>query len=231
MNDFLHNLRTKNKRYDGNRRQYPNPQYQDRRNGKDNRKPNQAVNAALEQLSLTISENLPLIKTLLEGISENQKCLAKAEERRAKAEERKAAVMETMIEIAKQWGDGNLNLPDMSKMSFTEISESESEHETKEDDSEILTSTDSSTVIDCPAADSEFSADSTPEPSDTTDDTAIPQELTREEVLDIIDKMRKEGSTYDFIAKHLDSQEIPTFSGKGKWRGQTVHRLYQKMIA
>lgn len=217
MNDFLHNLRTKNKRFDGNRRQYPNSQYQDRRNGKDNRsKPNQAVNAALEQLSLTLTENLPLIKSLLEGISENQKSLAKAEERRAGAEERKAAVMETVVEIVKQWGDGNLNLPDLNKINFSEVSELETNTE-KNDDDEPLT-TDDSTICSEPSEEPTLAAE-----------LHSPEELSREQVLDIISKMRREGSTYELIARHLDSREIPTFSRKGKWRGQTIHRLYQKM--
>ena len=95
MSEFLQNLRAKqNKRYDGNRRQYANPQYQDRRNGKDARKQQQAMAAAVETLSSSLSENLPVIKTILEGISANQQRMAQAEERRAHAEERKAEVLE-----------------------------------------------------------------------------------------------------------------------------------------
>ncbi len=214
MNDFLHNLRSKNKRYDGNRRQFPSSQYQDRRNGKDNRKPNHAVNAAVEQLSTTLSENLPLIKSLLEGISENQKHLAIAEERRAGAEERKAAVMETIVEIAKQWIDGNLNLPDLSKINFSKASEVE----TKKNDHEVSATEDDSSIH-----------LEKPEKTTATGGSHAPEELSREEVLDIIRKMRGDGATYELIARHLDSRGIPTFSRKGKWRGQTIHRLYQKL--
>jgi hypothetical protein len=53
----------------------------------------------------------------------------------------------------------------------------------------------------------------------------------REEVLAMISDMREKGSTYDQIAKHLETEKIPTFSRKGQWRGQTVHRLYQKMTS
>jgi len=50
----------------------------------------------------------------------------------------------------------------------------------------------------------------------------------RENVLDTIFGMRDQGATYTEIASHLDSESIPTFSGKGKWHAQTIHRLCQE---
>jgi hypothetical protein len=47
----------------------------------------------------------------------------------------------------------------------------------------------------------------------------------RDSVLSIIFSMRDEGATYGQIAAHLDSLHIPTFSGKGRWHAQTVHRV------
>lgn len=49
--------------------------------------------------------------------------------------------------------------------------------------------------------------------------------MPREDVLDIIINMRKEGATYGKIADHLEDENIPTFSRKGKWHAQTVHRV------
>jgi hypothetical protein len=49
--------------------------------------------------------------------------------------------------------------------------------------------------------------------------------LPREEVMNIIHTMRDEGATYDQIAKHLVSLGQPTFSGRGEWHAQTIHRL------
>lgn len=51
--------------------------------------------------------------------------------------------------------------------------------------------------------------------------------LPREAVLDIIYSMRDGGATYGEIAAHLENDNIPTFSGKGKWHAQTVHRVCQ----
>ncbi len=50
---------------------------------------------------------------------------------------------------------------------------------------------------------------------------------TKEEVLNIIKTMRKKGSTFAAIADYLKDRGIPTFSGRGKWHAQTIHRLYK----
>jgi hypothetical protein len=205
MSEFLQNLRAKqNKRYDGNRRQYPNPQYQDRRNEKDNRK-YQGGATATETLSAAIVENLPIIKTIMEGIYENQKRLADAEDRRARAEERKATVLESILDYAKQYLSASMNLPSINTINKTAEKPQE----------KVMTSKE--TIIK-----SEPSAES------GSTDPLIPE---REEVLAMIGDMREKGSTYDQIAKHLETAGIATFSRKGQWRGQTVHRLYQKMTS
>lgn len=48
---------------------------------------------------------------------------------------------------------------------------------------------------------------------------------TKDEILDIMQSLRKEGSTFAQIAEHLTEKRIPTFSGKGNWHAQTIHRL------
>lgn len=52
--------------------------------------------------------------------------------------------------------------------------------------------------------------------------------IPREEVLNIIHSMRNQGATYDQIAKHLVELGQPTFSGRGEWHAQTIHRLCSK---
>jgi len=47
----------------------------------------------------------------------------------------------------------------------------------------------------------------------------------RDSVIRLIQAMRADGATYADIAAHLDSLNILTFSGKGKWHAQTIHRL------
>ncbi len=48
---------------------------------------------------------------------------------------------------------------------------------------------------------------------------------TKDEILSIIRTMRDQGSTFAAIAEYLDQRNIPTFSGRGKWHAQTIHRL------
>ncbi len=58
-----------------------------------------------------------------------------------------------------------------------------------------------------------------------------PQEaelMPREEVMDIIQTMRDAGATFDQVAKRLIELGQPTFSGRGEWHAQTVHRLCSK---
>ncbi len=52
--------------------------------------------------------------------------------------------------------------------------------------------------------------------------------LSREAVMDIIYGMREKGATYDEVANQLISLGQPTFSGRGEWHAQTIHRLCTK---
>lgn len=52
--------------------------------------------------------------------------------------------------------------------------------------------------------------------------------LSREEVMDIIYSMREEGATFDQVASRLIELGQPTFSGRGEWHAQTIHRLCNK---
>lgn len=50
----------------------------------------------------------------------------------------------------------------------------------------------------------------------------------RQKVIEIIQGLRKEGKSYESIAQHLETENIPTLSGRGKWRSQSIHRLYKE---
>lgn len=62
-------------------------------------------------------------------------------------------------------------------------------------------------------------------PEVTNEKTKKVTVLGREEVLKIIFDMREGGATFGEIASHLEDRNIPTFSGKGKWHAQTIHRV------
>lgn len=48
---------------------------------------------------------------------------------------------------------------------------------------------------------------------------------SKEEVIHTIRTMRNNRATFAEIADHLKLQGIPTFSGRGEWHAQTIHRL------
>lgn len=48
---------------------------------------------------------------------------------------------------------------------------------------------------------------------------------TKDDILSIIQGMRDEGATFSIIADYLKEKGIPTFSGRGDWHAQTIHRL------
>ena len=48
----------------------------------------------------------------------------------------------------------------------------------------------------------------------------------KQELLDLIKKLRDENMTYEEVAAYLQKNKIPTFSGRGRWHAQTIHRLY-----
>ncbi len=60
--------------------------------------------------------------------------------------------------------------------------------------------------------------------------SAKPSRAHRERILKIIHGLREKGQTYEGIARHLETQNIPTLSGRGKWRSQTIYRLYKESV-
>ena len=50
----------------------------------------------------------------------------------------------------------------------------------------------------------------------------------REAVLAAIRSLRENGLSFSAIAARLTENDIPTFSGKGRWCGQTVHKLLKQ---
>lgn len=75
---------------------------------------------------------------------------------------------------------------------------------------------------------------STPKSKDEcSEDTHVKEYFnykSRDEVTNIVLKMRGEGKTYKKIAHYLEVQNIPTFSKKGEWHAQTIHKIYKQVV-
>ena len=61
-----------------------------------------------------------------------------------------------------------------------------------------------------------------------TSTTEQDQGYDKDTIIDVIVQMRDNGATFEAIAQHLDNENVPTFSNRGKWHAQTIHRLYKQ---
>lgn len=50
---------------------------------------------------------------------------------------------------------------------------------------------------------------------------------TKDDIISTINRMRDQGATFATIAEYLRNKGIPTFSGRGQWHAQTIHRLFK----
>jgi hypothetical protein len=62
-------------------------------------------------------------------------------------------------------------------------------------------------------------------PQEITTSYASGTHYTKDDILSIIRNMRDQGATFSIIADYLKEKGMPTFSGKGEWHAQTIHRL------
>ncbi len=49
-------------------------------------------------------------------------------------------------------------------------------------------------------------------------------------VIEIIKKKRNAGETFEQITLYLEKEKIPTFSKRGNWHAQTIHRIFMDNI-
>jgi len=68
------------------------------------------------------------------------------------------------------------------------------------------------------------------EPQTAPEPAKDPETHTNEKdvLLATITKMRNDGVSFEKIAAELDKREIPTLSGRGKWRGPAVSKLLKE---
>lgn len=210
MDDFLYNLRRET---DKRNRKQSGQQYrgQERRGPKDQRRNYPRRNENTEQSS----ELLPAIKSLLETVGENQKRLIAGETRKTQVLENIAASLRMM--------SGNTQPLDAPG----EVNEP-GEAVAAESPKATIPKTDIDTHAGKTSSDgiSKVSTDkASAKETDTEKPKEAPKRSSHEDVRKIALKLRDQGMTYKQIAKHLDDEKIPTFSGKGGWHAPTIHKL------
>jgi len=214
MNDFLHSLRgNKDKRFDRNRRNYESPSYRsnDRMNNSDKRRkgPYRSQQNEQAQAYAAINKLLPTIKALLESQTEDRKKLIEAEER-------KASAMESIASFLKQLSGGATDaLPVLE--SIESFCENDACEPMEEEPS--LVPEDAEMQADDQGVDTEEEKPAAEAGQQTS--------IGRDELVPMIQALREQGFSYEKIARHFEENQIPTISGRGKWRGQAVSKLCQ----
>ncbi|MBU1169282.1 MAG: hypothetical protein KKD44_06935 [Proteobacteria bacterium] len=157
-------------------------------------------------------ETMTAIKETLAAILTNQKSTLSFSERRAIAEERKADAFEF---IATHIGklSGEIFVP--------QIHAAETPQQIVADDSAPVEEQKETQGADTQETDTQA--------INNDSDDAESSDLGKDDIMELIASMRREGSTYNEIASHLVDLNLPTFSGRGKWHAQTIHRLCQSI--
>jgi len=149
-------------------------------------------------------EHLISIKEILATIAETQKRTAKALEARSLAEEKKADAMNEIAKNLKILLDPNYNF-EISGLKKIDA-ETSLENNVVEEEVETLLST------------------------DIDSDSHNLGENKNRELFELVYEMRSKGESWEKISRYLTTKEIPTVSGRGVWRGQSVKRYYDRMI-
>lgn len=232
MNDFLQSIRngsyakdngnTSKPRYNSGsngqrpRRTYePNGNYMRNNNNNNERKfrPRTGVEGFGSEDTMTT------IKDTLQSILTNQESSLLIAERKAIAEERKADAFEFIAHhIGKLTGETFVPAPRSESVA---VAKKEVKPAVMDDFMDMDTDTD---MEDVPA---EIRETMESQPMLAVKKAETQSSMDKDDILGIISDMRREGSTYNEIASHLDSLNLPTFSGRGKWHAQTIHRLCQ----
>ena len=252
MNDFLQSLRNgqsekprapkTRKNYD-NSYQYSGPPryhsygnggYQNRNQNNMKRPPMQSQNMPMgNQVPQEDMNNIALLADAIENLSshvetlvKNQEYMANIQERASETLERQAMAIERLVEHL------NITIPEAASVPVFEnhyISSQEPEEhfeaplpEKRVEKIEVKEIPKKRSII------RKRKKTVMGEPSSPAAIAGDGKLLSRETIMDIINSMRAEGATFDQVAKHLIDLGQPTFSGRGEWHAQTIHRLCSK---
>jgi hypothetical protein len=171
-----------------------------RRDYSDYKGPQRRVNSdrrKTDYYAKVTNENFALIKETLDTLADSQKRIAEAMVERGKSESRIAEALENIAMMMK------------------------GQHAEADD------------AISQPVGTSSMAGEPRPDLPDATaqsPDIHPDSEATRVEgqpdLIGIIATMRDKGDSWEKIARYVDEQNIPTVSGKGKWRGPAIKKYW-----
>ncbi|GAB6907502.1 hypothetical protein DESC_350017 [Desulfosarcina cetonica] len=205
MDDFLHNLRSgKLKQTDRSRRDYTDYKGPQRRAGNERRKP--------DYYTKVTNENFALIKETLDVLAENQTRIADTIATQNITATRIANSLEALATmIGRKWGYEDL-LPHT-------------------DEADTMASRCETDPASSPSSHSVAAPQAAPAEKAPSAEETSSEEEEEPSTLDVIAGMREEGESWEKIARYLDNHQVPTVSGKGKWRGPAVKKLWEAHFA
>jgi hypothetical protein len=208
MDDFLHKLRSNNKRFNNNPRQHNNQQKNSyERQSRRHEGPGKNISDKLFDM---LGEILPDIKYFLEeNIRRHQQMLAIEEHRVVLEEQQIQAVHSIATSIDRFAGNSAQNSSAGSPIMHKEQNVVES-------------------PVDSSIAQENSQTKGAASMANSPQKQKEPFNLSRKEVMNLIMTLRKEGKSFKHVAVYLGEQNIPTFSGKGNWHAPTVANLLKK---
>ncbi len=252
MNDFLQssNNGQKNKRvprtrkaFDNNHSYNSNPKfhsgkYQGVRNENTHRLGNVRQNfqaGTVEKTTLLSPEAVESIVSLVRTITINQELLIDVQERRLSVEDRKAGALENIAEYLNSLPvQGEIETEDDQLYRDEVFQEEEEKYSAAASHGQYKGKLYAEPEQDNTADNNKLANLKTGNMGEEKLSAISPVNsearsvLSREEAMETICRMREHGATFSQIATHLIEINQPTFSGKGKWHAQTIHRLMQK---
>ncbi len=212
MDDFLHKLRSNNKRFDNNSRQHNN-QYKNKnsfeKQNRSRRHEGFGKNRS-DKLFDILGEIIPDIQYFLEESTRRNQQMLEIEEHRVAIEEQKIQALQVIgTSIARLAGNSTKNASAGSPIIDEEQNVVESPPDSSMAQENIQTKGAASITSSLQKQQAPFS-------------------LGRKDIMDLIIGLRKEGNSFKQVAMYLEEQNVPTFSGKGKWHAPTVANLLKK---
>ncbi len=228
MDNFLHNLRNGNNKRDRYRRPYGNNQngghdrYGNNQRGESHR---QNVTSSEQSMNL-LFEATQIIKDFLESSMENQKRTAEIAERRIKAEEKRVEAMQNIAGILENMTSVNPGTRKNSTVDSASVQE-------KETDFGSVVELTQNFVNSQPAAAEANEKRSPyrqerPSVNTTRELQSTLKKATLEErtgIIQTIRDFRSNSVSFKDIAQYFETNDIPTFSGKGRWYASTVANI------
>lgn len=222
------------KKYQGSRNSNGNIQRSARQNTQNNSSDKTAMFS-----TATAEALVSIVKTM----ATNQELLMNVQERRIAAEERKADALETIaerllflsipFEQEEDAFDNDESCQDDQVFCSDEAFENEDKIESDSNQIKkhpIVTKKINNRNVEAEQKKEDIQSTVAAKTKKTTLETPPAGKgiLSRDDAMETITRMREQGSTFSQIAQYLIETGQPTFSGKGTWHAQTIHRLLQK---